>query len=256
MVDSSRFTLSFSFAGIPTTIRPTIWIVLLILGSAGSTSTDLSYPLAFMVLGVLSLLVHEYGHAFCAKAFGLRVLGVELGNLGGVTRTEEKHHISRRQELLIVLSGAGTALAAAAVVGAFFGLLSGDIIGGILSSLLLPFSALVPQAQDVLIPTIQPFLEGITTLDPSLRLWQGFFIFTTISVIWSLFNLLPILPLDGGKALTLLLNNAKQASFAGVITASLILFWTLMQMMIFTFLIIGWLLFVNWRVYRSFSQES
>ena len=120
MVGSSRFTLSFSFAGIPTIIRPSIWIVLLILGSAGSGPPDLIDSLTFMLLGVLSLLTHEYGHAFCARAFGIRVLNVELGNLGGVTRTEERRNIPRWQNLIFVLAGAGAALVAAAIVRALW----------------------------------------------------------------------------------------------------------------------------------------
>lgn len=256
MTGSSRFTLSFSFAGIPTTIRPSIWIVLLILGSAGNGPPDLVYSLAFMTLGVISLLIHEYGHAFCARAFGIRVLNVELGNLGGVTHTEGRQSLTRWQDLLIVLAGAGAALASAAVVGAFLGLLSGDVSGGVLSALLLPLLSLAPEGQDLLIPIIQPFLRGVEILDPSLHLLLGFSLFSFISVIWSIFNLLPILPLDGGRALALLLNDPKRASLIGVITASLIFIWALTQMWIFTAFITAWFLFVNWRCYRDFPHGS
>lgn len=256
MVGSSRFTLSFSFAGIPTIIRPSIWIVLLILGSAGSGPPDLIDSLTFMLLGVLSLLTHEYGHAFCARAFGIRVLNVELGNLGGVTRTEERQNIPRWQNLIFVLAGAGAALVAAAIVGALLGLSVGDTSGGVISALLLPLSPLVPGGWDGIIPLIQPFYQGVSALDPSLHLLQGFSLFTSISVLWSIFNLLPILPLDGGKALVLLSGKARAASFIGMITSSLILVWALSQLMIFTSLIIAWLFYVNWSYYRNLPRES
>ncbi len=255
MPQSSRFTFSFSFAGIPTTIRPSIWIVLLILSSAGSGPPDLVYSLTFMFLGALSLLIHEYGHAFCARAFGVRVLNVELGNLGGLTHTEARQNIPRWQDLLIVLAGAGAALTAAAVAGAFFGLLVGDVPGGVLTALLLPLHLLAPQGPDALIPSIQSFLRSTAAFDPSLRLWQGFSLFASISVLWSIFNLLPILPLDGGKALALLLGNARTSSLIGVIVSSLILVWALTQLMIFTSLIIVWLLYFNWHYYRNFTRE-
>ena len=112
--------ISFTLAGVPTLIRPSVWLVLLVLGSAGSANFSIVPPLVFMVMGVLCLLVHEYGHAFSCRALGGGESIVELGSLGGVTYSSYPPP-TRATHIIMVLAGPGASL--------LLGLLGGFTLG-------------------------------------------------------------------------------------------------------------------------------
>ena len=108
-----------------------------------------------------SILVHEMGHAFAGRAFGLEPQ-ITLYAMGGLTSwANTSKEIQPSQSILISLAGP----------------FSGLLLGG-------------------LVFLLQPFYKGDSSLMYiviSDLLW--------INIAWSLFNLLPIVPLDGGHVL-------------------------------------------------------
>ncbi len=104
-----------SFFKIPVHIQPGFWLL------AGLFSWLYGWeggggPIGFiMVLGIviISILVHEYGHALTAVAFRQRAV-IELVIYGGVTKRSGKQ-LKKWQEFVVVLNGplAGAALAIA-----------------------------------------------------------------------------------------------------------------------------------------------
>ena len=136
----------------------------------------------WLLLAVVSVLLHELGHAVLARRTGAAP-AITLMAMGGVTTYTPPRELSRVESLGISLAGPGVGLA----------------LGGLL--------LLVRPDED------PPGLAGF-----ALRAA----IFTTLG--WSLFNLLPIVPLDGGQALRELLpgdpvTRARRASVVSIVLA-------------------------------------
>ncbi len=117
------------------------------------------------VILIVSILVHELGHAWTAERYGLGPCRVLVHGFGGLCSFGERP--DHRQGLVISLAGPAA------------GLLLGGAAWG------------VAQAAG-------PGLDGPMAIALALAV--------RINLFWSLFNLLPMFPLDGGQALRHLLH--------------------------------------------------
>ena len=126
--------------------------------------------LLFMVLLFLCVLLHEFGHIFAARAFGVATPEVILLPIGGVARLER---IPERpsEEFLIAIAGPAVNVAIAALL---------VLVGG---------ANLAPD-----------HLVAIESMNASLvdRLAE-------VNVFLAVFNLIPAFPMDGGRVLRALL---------------------------------------------------
>lgn len=129
--------------------------------------------------------LHELGHATVARRCGVRTRDITLLPIGGIARLERQPN-RPRDELLIALAGPAVNLVLA---GAFF------------AALLLGGHTLV-------------FEPARIEQDPAARLaW--------INVSLAAFNLLPALPMDGGRALRALLAMRTSPLRATIIAAAI-----------------------------------
>jgi Zn-dependent protease/predicted transcriptional regulator len=128
--------------------------------------------LSAAVIFFLSLLAHEMAHSLAARAYGMSVGSITLFLFGGVTDIQEEPETPGRE---IVIAGVGPVMSLA--LGVLF---------------LWWFSALVPVAVD----DIEQPAEFFSQLGPvaSVLAWVG-----PINILLAVFNLLPALPLDGGR---------------------------------------------------------
>jgi stage IV sporulation protein FB len=149
----------FSIAGIPVRVEP---VFLVIAALFGLQYANYSVSLVFVWIAVtfVSILVHEMGHALVLKAFG-QPSHIVLHGLGGVTVGRQA--LTKSRSIIVSLAGALVALA------------------------VLWFPART--------------LEGSTWFAHEDQLWvRGAVIFTAFANLWwSVANLLPIRPLDGGN---------------------------------------------------------
>lgn len=151
---------------IPIKIYPFFWFLIIIIGWINSFTVLGTAIWAIVIL--LSVLIHEYGHALTALAFGQEA-DIELVGLGGVTHRHGKK-VNLWQEFIIVFNGP-------------------------LAGLLLFFAAyFAATAMNIEKPkTIFEYAIEIT-------LYANLF--------WTAVNLLPIHPLDGGRLLSIVLEAA------------------------------------------------
>src|SRR5213082_2146053 len=141
--------------------------------SQGGSAAALAGILVILLL-FACVVLHEFGHAFAAKAFGINTPDITLLPIGGVARLERIPE-EPVQELIIAVAGPLVNVAIALglfVAGGFHALLNPSNVegGGLVAQLL------------------------------------------TINIMLVLFNLLPAFPMDGGRVLRALL--ATRLSYA------------------------------------------
>lgn len=219
------------------------WIVLAIIGGGfGISDKDsLVQVLCFVVAGMLTLLAHEFGHALVGRKLGGGNAAITIAGMGGITRHEFAPS-SRLNYFITVLAGPLASLLLGITGGAILGLQLGQLETGIQLSLTLPVGTISPEAAQVLLNS---------SISPTLfKLYAVLFL---ICFWWSVFNLLPILPLDGGRLLATLLNNNRIVCIIGLILCGILALWSLISGSWFNFLIIGYLGWLNWQFYRAHS---
>jgi len=166
----------------------------------------------WVVLGLASIVVHELGHALVARAAGSDPV-IELAGFGGVTRYQPTPRArTRGWSLAIGLAGPAVGL----------------VVGGV---------ALLVRPS---VAAFGPYPEVAMTI----------VVFTSIG--WSLFNLLPIPPLDGGQALTQVLpgdalQRQRRAALVGVVVSLLGILVAVYVNQVFAAVFLGLFGFQNWR---------
>lgn len=151
---------------IPILIHPIFW--LLAGGIGWLNSYNFITTAIWMAVIFISVLIHEYGHALTAMAFGQRSV-IELLGFGGLT-VRHGRQPKLWQEFLIIFNGP----------------LAGLLLGA-LAWLILP---------------------SLYRQHPSGWLTYGVTIAVYINFFWTFVNLLPIQPLDGGKLFSILMEGA------------------------------------------------
>lgn len=199
---------SFRLFNIPVTVHPSFILIALALGWINQL-TGWELMAVWVVIVFVSVLVHEFGHALTARAFGASV-EVELNGLGGLTRwgvPDGELPPGRRALVSAAGSGAGFVLGG-------LGYLVGTVFG--------------------------PFQSTLVARGLGLLVFVNFF--------WGLLNWLPIRPLDGGHLLVSLLtkltpNNAERvARIVFMITSAIALALALRFNLIFIAILAGWML--------------
>lgn len=162
---------AFSVAGIPVAIHPAFFAVILVLGIVYLATPV--YLVTWVVIATVSILLHEFGHAIAFRIFGLRP-SVALVGFGGLTSADSDVH------------GADTFTPARHIIVSLAGPLSALVLLGLPALFLAEANGFDPWTS----------LGLRRSLDPA-EIILGQIVY--INVGWSLLNLLPVLPLDGGN---------------------------------------------------------
>lgn len=177
---------------IPIHIFPFFWLLILMIGWLNSSSILGTVIWAAVIL--LSVLIHEYGHALTARLFGQEA-EINLVGLGGLTKRHGPK-LARWQEFLIVLNG--------------------PIAGFLLFIIAYQLLSVVGEKKSILFYALQ--------------------IAINVNLFWTILNLVPVLPLDGGHLLRILLEGAfgvrglKIAFFVSIVLATVMgLYFFLLQ---------------------------
>jgi Zn-dependent protease/sulfur carrier protein ThiS len=138
----------------------------------GSDTTAYVVAVASVLSFFASLILHELGHAVVAQRNGLKVAGIDLWALGGLTRTSG---VMRGPGMEFRVAAAGPAVTLLVIVAS-------TVVGGLLADSRHFFDAAVGN-------------EGVRAT-PAI-VWLSWL--ATINVFVLAFNLVPAFPLDGGQ---------------------------------------------------------
>ena len=180
----SRYDVRFSVAGIPVRVHPLFWLLAFLFGFSAN---NILYTFLWVFAIFISILIHELGHAFAFRRYGLRS-SIVLHFAGGLTVPESVSwgstwaNVALRpnQEILISLAGpfAGFIFAGILIGGV---LAAGGSIGihWLLGFIPLPTLGSIPFG-GVFVAVLVAFL-------------------LSVNIFWGLINLVPVYPLDGGN---------------------------------------------------------
>jgi Zn-dependent protease len=137
----------------------------------------------FMLLLFLCVLLHEFGHAFAARVFGIRTPDITLLPIGGLARLE-KMPSSPWQEFVIAVAGPAVNV----VIVAVLVLVTGEPLQG----------------------------RGLLQLSGSESLVVALL---KVNCLLIAFNMIPAFPMDGGRVLRALLATRLRHSLATLVAA-------------------------------------
>lgn len=143
-----------------------VQLLMLIVLAVGVLQGNMFFALMFLAIITVSIFLHEMGHAVAALAQGVRVNRIVLHGFGGYC---SHAGAGPRQQLLIVLGGPSV-------------------------NLLLWLIA-APLAEQFV--EHRPTDAGIIAVDTQISYIIGYF--GHINLLLLIFNMLPVLPLDGGR---------------------------------------------------------
>ena len=198
--------LDFKLFKIPVRIEPWFWLMGFFLGGglAITSRQDLLMVLLWIIILFVSILVHELGHALTSRKMTGVTPSIKLWGMGGLAYPNTQ--LTRKQSFWVTWAGPLAGLG-------FFGLIVltccaiyGFAIGTDLTMILLFPSR---ETYTVLAKMNDPVLYMLKDL-----LWVNFW--------WSLMNLLPVFPLDGGQIYASIERSPKKVWTVGMVTGALV----------------------------------
>lgn len=187
--------IRFTLFGVPVSIHPSLWLTLAVLGGALGTSSmiHLLSVCLFVIAGFFCLLCHEMGHALVGRRFGGGEPRIYLAWLGGDCNNP-RARMTRMQGVIMTAAGPGSSLALGVLAAAVLCCYVGDLTTG------------VQLAADFMFGIMPPGAEQFGSL-----LALFFFLYLIeVSFWWSILNLIPVFPLDGGQILNGLMHSPRQ----------------------------------------------
>lgn len=213
-------------------------------GGFGITSReDFLMILLWIIVLLVSILVHELGHALTSRKMTGVTPSIKLWGMGGLAYPNTQ--LNQKQSFWVTWAGPLAGLG-------FFGLIVltcctvyGIAVGTDLTMFLLfPSTGINRETFTVLAEMNKPVLFMLDKL-----LW--------VNLWWSLINLLPVFPLDGGQIYASIERSPKKVLIVGIVTGALVAiagFFILHR--IFIAILFGYLAFQNYKRLQHLKGHS
>ncbi len=223
--------IRFRLFGVSVSIHPSLWFTLALIGLMTVSGVSLLPGVVlFTVAGFLCLFVHEMGHALLSRALGGGQPEIFMAWLGGDC-CNEAAVLTRWRGVLMTAAGPLASLLLAVVAV----LLLAFYVHGMEAGLYLALNftvGYVPSEYVALFPS-----NGLAFFRYLIQ----------ISVWWSLLNLLPIFPLDGGQIMHGLMSSPRTMHVVSVTVAAMSMTAFVAMGAWFLVLLMGFLGYFNFR---------
>jgi Zn-dependent protease len=225
--------MRFRLFGIPVEIQFGFWLI-----SVFFAIDRLSGPHPYLIVEwtavvLVSVLVHELGHALALLRFGVPA-EITLYAMGGVTASPIRDHLARWKSIFI----------------SFAGPLAGFILGGAVLAL------------EYAVPSLA--IEPTSTSTPGeITRFMAVQDLLLVNFAWGLVNLVPVLPFDGGHILEHALGPRRQRLTAllstiigGLVTAAAVGLISLgFRGMWWPAMLFGFATFQSWQRHRALADD-
>lgn len=235
--------IRFTLFGIPIEIQPWFWLTSAMLGGgfSANSSQEIKAVLVFMVISAISILIHELGHALVGRKLGGGSASILLYGMGGLAYSYGGR-FTRSGHFWRIAAGPGAGLAFTLIIIATACLILGPLAGVQVTALLLfgiKSLGLNESAVEFLMGNPQRVMLLYNLL------WINFW--------WSLVNLLPVMPLDGGAIANLFVKPQRRVYQIGIGVAVLAAIGGILIMQsYYVAILFGYLAFRNYQM----MQES
>ncbi len=247
----TNYDLTFSFLNFPVRVHPAFFIMPILLGHSFLRGGNVGVNLLILTsVFFISILVHELGHTLAYRYYG-RPSRIVLYWMGGLAISDGQSWNAGRQ----VPIGPDQQM-----VISFAGPLAGLLLGAVMAGVVLLLGGSLEYSLQMLIPTVIPDLNG-SILDPHPMLFQGVSMFLHIglffNIFWSLVNLAPIYPLDGGQISRQLftkyggMDGIRMSIITSVAAGALIAVFALSKGNRFMAFLFGYLAFMSYQSLRQ-----
>ncbi|MBL9083160.1 MAG: site-2 protease family protein [Planctomycetales bacterium] len=239
--DRTPYDLRFQLFGVDVRVHPLFWLFGIFISGAKEPKVALIAVAAMF----LSILIHEFGHVWAFKRYGISS-HIVLHAFGGLAIPDGMRGIYGTGRRLSPAGSAFVAFAGPAL----------EIAAALLIVVAVKLSGGLGNVG----------FGGILGLHARIELWEFPFlhlflnIFIYLSIYWGLLNLLPIIPLDGGRMSQYFFNRyskrdgEKQAIMLSLITAIVVGLYLFRAsgdfLIVFLF---GYLAYMNFQALQAYS---
>ena len=227
--------ISFTLFRVQVAIHPSLWVMLLLL-SALFTGFSAGVPgvALFAVALFFCLLMHEMGHSLVGRCLGGGQPQIYLTWLGADS-CNENARLTRTQGILMTAAGPLASLLPVVLIVIILSCMLGHpvdafaVVGGLLQG------QISSDLMEMYPPMVMVF---------ALYLVQ-------ISIWWSLLNLLPVFPLDGGQIMHGLMRSAQSMHRISLAFACFLTFFFLILGSLWMVFVMGALALFNYRCMQN-----
>ncbi len=244
----SQGDLHFRIAGFPVRIHPFFWVTAVLLSFRGSREP--ADVLIWVAVVLVSILVHELGHAFLQRHYGGRPW-ITLYAFGGLASCDDCDQQTKSQ-ILIALAGPGAGFALALLLLLLLNLF-GTQAGIAFRESDLPDGVYYLSFAGIRCYWSEVGSENATRVIANLLY---------VNIFWGLINLLPVYPLDGGRVsreLCLLGRNTRSGMELSLkislVAAALMAIYGL-QHGLYVVLLFGYLAYSSYQTLDRYRQSA
>jgi stage IV sporulation protein FB len=228
----------FTLFGVPVEIQPWFWLGAAMLSGAFSgnpTREEFLLSLLFIIAATISILVHEFGHALVGRRLGGGRANIVLWALGGLAYNEGGR-FTRSGRFWMIAAGPGAGFALFVLV-----FLTLTIAFGLQDATVFTAFELFHVRSQGISPRMMDFL---TNNFPLMKLTGDFL---WINFWWGILNLLPVLPLDGGRITELYVKPQKRVYQIAFVTAAAMVAFALFRGSLYMAFFFGFLAYQNYK---------
>ncbi|AMV37049.1 site-2 protease family protein [Planctomyces sp. SH-PL62] len=244
---STSYDLRFQLLNVPVRVHPLFWLVTAVLGW---NDGDLGKVALWIGCVFVSILVHEFGHALMGRRFGGSP-SIVLYSLGGLCYSGSER--TPGQRLAVILGGP-----AAGLLLFLLTLIVASLALGMTPGEHLAFMKMVVG----LTPDPGSVMGGVQKLQNSTNA-ELYFNLLQINLYWTLVNLLPIWPLDGGQASQIVMSQVdrrhgvRRSHILSLLTAGVLaLLLGVRTGNLFLAVFMGYFAFLNFQVLQSMHDSQ